>query len=176
MKDRVTELADAAGTDKGSGGHNYTPIYSKLFEPFLNTTDCVLELGILHGASLYVWDTLFPKARIVGVDLDANYPAAARTKFNLSERVSFEVCDQFQAAAQAEIAARHAPFAIVIDDCGHTWEAQKTSFDAIFPYMIPGGLYIIEDCDADNYKAVEFFNGRPNVEIYCDRKLVVIRG
>lgn len=32
-----------------------------------------------------------------------------------------------------------------IDDGGHSWNQQRTSFDVLFPAVVPGGVYILED-------------------------------
>jgi hypothetical protein len=38
-----------------------------------------------------------------------------------------------------------APLDLVIDDASHLYEPTRTSFDALFPLLRPGGLYIVED-------------------------------
>ena len=34
---------------------------------------------------------------------------------------------------------------LVIDDASHMYHPARTSFEAIFPYLRPGGVYVIED-------------------------------
>lgn len=34
---------------------------------------------------------------------------------------------------------------LVIDDASHLYDETRASFNMIFPYMSPGGLYVIED-------------------------------
>jgi hypothetical protein len=69
------------GSDKGSGWHNYTTIYSVLFAKFRDRSLRIFELGLgttnphfafnmgLHGhpgASLRAWRELFPHALVYG--------------------------------------------------------------------------------------------------------------
>ncbi|MFE3638938.1 class I SAM-dependent methyltransferase [Streptomyces sp. NPDC059168] len=42
-------------------------------------------------------------------------------------------------------AAERGPFDIVIDDGSHLNEHVLTSFEALFPHLRPGGLYVVED-------------------------------
>ncbi len=37
------------------------------------------------------------------------------------------------------------PLDLVIDDASHLYEPTKASFETLFPYLRPGGLYVIED-------------------------------
>jgi hypothetical protein len=34
---------------------------------------------------------------------------------------------------------------LIIDDCSHLYQPTKNSFEVAFPYLKPGGLYVIED-------------------------------
>ena len=37
------------------------------------------------------------------------------------------------------------PLDLVLDDCSHLYDHTRDSFEALFPLLRPGGLYIIED-------------------------------
>lgn len=39
----------------------------------------------------------------------------------------------------------NAPLDVIIDDGGHQMMQQQVSFETLFPYVRPGGMYIIED-------------------------------
>jgi SAM-dependent methyltransferase len=43
----------------------------------------------------------------------------------------------------------HEPLDLVIDDASHHYDLTRASFEALFPRLRPGGLYIIEDWNAD---------------------------
>ena len=38
---------------------------------------------------------------------------------------------------------------VVFDDCSHLLEPTRASFDALFPFVRPGGIYVIEDWNLD---------------------------
>jgi hypothetical protein len=44
-----------------------------------------------------------------------------------------------------KFAVTHGPFDIIIDDGGHKMYQQKASFNALWPQLSDGGLYIVED-------------------------------
>jgi len=54
-------------TDKGTG-HNYINAYDKLFAPYQHKKINFMEVGILLGGSLEMWNEYFPKANLYGVD------------------------------------------------------------------------------------------------------------
>src|SRR5205085_4839910 len=71
----LTRLAQEFGSDKW-GVHRYTPHYERHFAPLRDREMLVLELGIggysregQGGASLRMWKWYFPRARVVGVDI-----------------------------------------------------------------------------------------------------------
>ena len=53
--------------------------------------------------------------------------------------------DQNDPAILNEMATRHGPFDIIIDDGSHVGEHIITSFRALFPDLTANGLYAIED-------------------------------
>src|SRR3990167_11232762 len=66
----LCELALKYRSDKcpKRGKHTYTPYYYNLFKNKKNSVKKVLEIGILHGASLLMWRDFFPNAKIYGAD------------------------------------------------------------------------------------------------------------
>ena len=41
------------------------------------------------------------------------------------------------------------PIDVVFDDCSHNLDLTRASFDALFPFLAPGGIYVIEDWNND---------------------------
>ena len=41
------------------------------------------------------------------------------------------------------------PIDVVFDDCSHLLDLTSASFDALFPFVRPGGIYVIEDWNLD---------------------------
>lgn len=102
----------------------------------------LLELGVHKGESLKIFASYFRKGHIIGVDLRTD-------GIDLSgfSNTSIETGDQCDAARLIEICSVHAPdgLDIIIDDASHYGASSRLSFDALFPRLKPGGLYVIED-------------------------------
>ncbi len=92
------------------------------------------------GGSLEIWREYFgPDAKICGVDLE---PAcASRVDAPNIVRIGSQADPAFLASVIAEIGRP----TIIIDDGSHVASHQQASFDALWPELEPGGLYIIED-------------------------------
>lgn len=128
---RLCELAEKYGTDKYPW---YTPFYHALLEPRVETTFSVLEIGVLNGASLRMWQEYFYEAKVWGLDIVAK-----------PELPNVMQGDQANPQDLAQVIAAHAPFDVVIDDGSHKPEDQVFTAMALMPYMRSDGLYIIED-------------------------------
>ena len=125
---------------------------------------CLLEIGIggttsltgfdtsAGGQSLRMWQDYLPNARIVGIDIARKAVTGAR--------ISTEQGDQADVAFLADVARRHGPFDVVIDDGSHLGPDVKASFEALFEHLVPGGIYVIED-SATAYATWDGFGGGP---------------
>jgi hypothetical protein len=56
-------------TDKNSR-HTYLKHYDELFYPFQNKEIKLLEIGVLQGGSLMLWNKYFSKCTLFGIDID----------------------------------------------------------------------------------------------------------
>jgi 8-demethyl-8-(2-methoxy-alpha-L-rhamnosyl)tetracenomycin-C 3'-O-methyltransferase len=132
----LDEIALEHGTDKSSVGHNFTPIYEQLFEPWREKPVALLELGVAEGYSLRTWADYFthPDAVIVGIDLQLG-PA------NLPARVVEYIADQTEIPPELQGWSPD----IIIDDASHISSKTIGSFNAWFPLLKPGGIYAVED-------------------------------
>lgn len=129
-------LAATHGTDKRAHAHNYVAAYATHIGDRRHAPIALLEIGILRGASLRMWRDYFPRARIVGLDLD---PPPIELP-----GVELVAGDQSDAAVLTTVASR-GPFDVVIDDGSHIGAHIEASFRALFPAVEPGGWYVIED-------------------------------
>ena len=150
------ELVEKYGTDKTLS--NYTPTYSKLFEPIQDKVTSILEIGlgtlnpeipssfagnIQHfdfykpGGSLRVWRDYFPKAQVYGIDIakDCMF-SEERIKTFLFDSSEKEYCDYY---------LDNLEFDIIIDDGNHDPKYQVKTLRNLFPKLKEGGIYIIED-------------------------------
>jgi hypothetical protein len=127
------------GTDKASGGHNYLTAYEPFFAPLRDGEITLLEIGVKQGASLRVWRDYFPKARIIGVDI------APLARDHAEDRIAIEIADQGRRPSLMDIAKRHGPFDIIIEDGSHLWQHQILAIMTLVPQLKPGGLFVSED-------------------------------
>jgi hypothetical protein len=138
----LTKLCKQHPTDKcplGHNGHNYVEIYEMLFAPIRNKTEKILEIGVLEGHSLRLWEDYFPNAQISGIDI-------VDSRKNDVGRVKTFIADQGKREELAKVvAATGGNFDIILDDGGHRMDQQQISFGALFPALKSGGLYVIED-------------------------------
>ena len=119
---------------------SYFQVYAELLEQYRNKPITFIEVGVLHGGSLFMWREYFgEKARIIGVDFN---PQAKRW-----EEHGFEIYigsqsdpifwnDLFNKVGDADI---------VLDDGGHTYEQQIVTAHNCIPHINDGGLLVVED-------------------------------
>jgi len=139
-------LARIFGSDKWVG-HTYCEHYQKVFTSFRRSKFNLLEIGVggddslIHGGnSLRMWKAYFPKAEIIGVDI---FDKSAQEE----KRVSVFQGDQGNPTFLKDLAIKSGGFLIVIDDGSHRGEDIKVSFETLFPYLQPGGVYVVEDLE-----------------------------
>ena len=135
----MDKLALAAGLDKSSSFHHYTKVYSQYFKDVRNEPLKFLEIGIGEGNSAKFFENYFPLADLYFIDNTDEY-----IKY-YSDRSKYFFIDQSDILSLQSFAVEEGPFDIILDDGGHTMTQQINSFLALFPFIKPGGLYIIED-------------------------------
>jgi hypothetical protein len=127
------------GTDKASSGHNYLAFYERFFGGLRHAPIKILEVGVLQGASLKVWERYFPNATIIGADID---PSTARFT---NARIKMKILDQSNIQNLVDLGVEHGPFDIIIEDGSHLWEHQITTLKTLFPFLKNHGYYVVED-------------------------------
>lgn len=132
--------------DKASTTHGYTEKYARHFEPLRAQPVKLLEIGVWNGYSLAMWSEYFPRASIVGADIDIQ-----RCKVD-PPRCRLWQMDQSSKESLVNMAKELGPWDIIIDDGSHNPCHQILSFETLWPYLNPGGLYSIEDLHV-NYTA-----------------------
>lgn len=140
----LDQLAVSFNTDKGSKWHGYAQIYEHYFEKIRFQPLKFLEIGFFKGSSARMWNKYFPNASLYFIDID---PQAFKLYgHELSDRCHLHVVDQSKSLALKNFAQSVGPeFDIIIDDGSHFMAHQITSFITLFPYIKPGGIYVIED-------------------------------
>jgi hypothetical protein len=148
MAETLDEIGLKYGTDKASSHHNYLNFYESFMAPQREQAVTLLEIGVYQGASLKTWREYFPKAKIIGVDIQPN------CKQFESDRIRVELADQANLEHLAQLAAAHGPFDFIIEDGSHMWDHQITSLRALFPFLRNGGYYVVEDLQT-NYGSLQ---------------------
>lgn len=143
------------GTDKSSC-HNYGPAYDYLF-PDRDKIQLFMEIGITDGSSMLAWRDAFPNAHIVGMDI-------GECSCERGPRLEFHVGDQ-RIKADCERAANGRQFDAIIEDAYHSLENTLFTLFYLWPFVKPGGMYVVEEwhnvgADRENIKALW-----PGVEI-----------
>jgi hypothetical protein len=137
------------GSDKGSGWHNYTGVYSNLFESLFNSEIRIFELGICRidagdgrpGASLRAWREMFPRALVFGADIE-------RDVLFTEDRIETFYCDQLDPGAIHDLWAQPAlqdGMDILVEDGLHTYAASISFLESSLQRIRPGGYYVVED-------------------------------
>ena len=135
----LDKLAILRGTDKSSEVHNYCVKYEK-YLPFKRTDKLkILEIGVLNGESLRMWKDYFMLSEIIGIDIDS------RCKENEEERIKVEIGSQADEKFLNEVGEKYKTFNMILDDGSHINEHTIFSFEKLFKYVKPGGIYIVED-------------------------------
>jgi hypothetical protein len=146
----LTKLGEIFGTDKVDALHThngitYTDVYAKYLDAWRLRRFTLLELGVFRGNSLRMWNAFFPRATVIGLDLE---PLAA------TRAPEFEVTigSQTDHAVLGSILERHPDTRVVVDDASHITELTLESFRFLFPRLPRGSLYIIEDLTPGTYE------------------------
>lgn len=132
----------------------YLDLYARYFAELTEYELTILELGIFEGASLEYFAELFPKSRIIGVDINE-----CSRKFS-TDRIKVYQGSQDDAKLYDRIMQENGikQFDIIIDDCSHIGSLTLDSFNILFPVLRPEGFYVIEDWGTGYFK--QFPGGR----------------
>jgi len=123
-----------------TGKHtSYFPIYDKLFHSFVQTQLVFVEVGVMHGGSLYMWRDFFGKAaRIIGIDNNASAK-------QFSNDFEIFVGDQADPEFWNNFYKTIGQIDILLDDGGHRNSHQIQTVVSGLPHIRSGGLIVVED-------------------------------
>jgi hypothetical protein len=156
-RNSLVELFNRMGSDKGTesrGGkgvpHCYAIDYFHLFQCFREEPLSFLEIGLdmpsartgrpQDAPSLRAWREFFPQATIYGYDInDFSF-------FKQEGTFTFQGDQSSRADIRRFLDVFDKPqFRVILDDGSHASSHQQISLGALFPYVEPGGMYLIED-------------------------------
>lgn len=156
----LTQLADVFGSDKGNLGnaHGYTRAYERIITP--TNTAALCEIGVACGASLKMWSTYLPEARIVGIDVRPD----CRRVCSDYPRIEIIIADVLDLEYNS-------CFDVVIDDSSHIAEDITRFASHCWAWVRPGGLYIVEDAACTySHTYTADYNERFNASKTNDRR------
>jgi hypothetical protein len=170
----LTRLARIYGTDKWSIYHQYTPHYERHLAPLRKRPVRLLEIGIGGdhddpsdgGASLRMWRRYFRHGEIHGMDLFDKSGVAG-------DRITVHQGDQSDTGSLQALGAALAPIDVLIDDGSHRCSHVIGTFHALFPYVRPGGIYIIEDLETSY---IPRYEGQPPGPTNTETSVGMIKG
>ena len=110
----------------------------------------VVEIGMWDGGSAVFWNEILKPKKLVGIDIIENggndyFQKYLKTTETLKP---YWATDQANAPRLREIVKENfgnEPLDLVFDDGSHMYAQTLASFNALFPFMAIGGIYIIED-------------------------------
>jgi len=112
----------------------------------------IVDLGIFKGGSMALYTLLFEPLKLVGIEFAIDAVAPLRDfidRHALTESVrpyyGVNQADdaRVRSIVEAEFAGANIDF--VVDDASHFYFETRASFNTLFPYLRPGGLYMLED-------------------------------
>jgi hypothetical protein len=151
----LRDLAIKYGTDKVNDNHKYIEIYEKYFEEIRDFYNNFLEIGVYRGDSIRMWAEYFTNSHIVGMDIppeinpNTMYPYGHQDVFKDWVNVTIFLGDQgngddLEKLIQLDCVSDD-ELDVVVDDGSHFQYHMIKSLGFLFPYIVQGGLYIIED-------------------------------
>lgn len=118
----------------------------------------IFELGINQGGSTAFLALLGRPAKLVAVDLSEGssdfFAEWLTTEAAANVRACYGV-DQSDAMTLQKIVGAEfgsEQLDLIIDDASHVFEPTRASFNALLPYLRPGGVYVIEDWAAQHLR------------------------
>lgn len=158
--------------DKGTI-HSYIEVYEEILRPYRETAKNILEIGILGGASLKMWEQYFT-GKVYGIDC-VDQPVGGL--FDLrpmieSGKHNILIMDATN-EEQIEKNFKDIIFDVIIDDGSHAIEHQLASYEYFKPHLSKTGIYIIEDIqDIDKYRILfEHLDEERTIKI-LDRRII----
>jgi len=138
------------GTDK-IYHHGYHRFYSQYIKRNISK---ILEIGVEGGHSINLWLEYCPNAFVYGMDI--------KTEYN-NGRINVIKGDQSKTDdLQKVLEKTGGNLDVILDDGSHIPEHQILTFNTLFPSVVPGGIYIIEDIETSYWKQIGLYGYQTN--------------
>jgi predicted O-methyltransferase YrrM len=125
--------------------HPYTIFYNAIFCDYKNEQLNIAEIGILHGASVLMWNEYFPNANIYGFDNNTIFIKQFETSYQKNNIILNTMDVTNKTNINEAFKATGIQYDIIIDDSTHLMDHQINIIESCISYLKPGGILIIED-------------------------------
>ena len=117
--------------------------YDELFGRFRGHRPVILEIGVRGGGGTELFYKYFgDECEVFGVDIEERVKRIQKKYPQTPIFIGDQADPEFMKHVAESIGK---PIDIVLDDGGHFMHQQIRSFEAIFPFVRNGGVYVIED-------------------------------
>jgi|TARA_B110000438_G_scaffold298908_1_gene348016 hypothetical protein len=125
----------------------YFQAYEEMFSKYVGKKITFVEVGVLHGGSLFMWREYFGKdAKIIGVDL--NPEAKKLEKHGFEIHIGSQSDKNFWKVFFSKVGN----IDILLDDGGHVNDQQIVTLSESIPNINNGGLIVTEDVHTSYFK------------------------
>lgn len=164
------EIGIRHGTDQ-AGQHDYCRTLDEFLSPKRHEPVVVMEQGVLGGAGIRMWADYFqhPDTRIIGVDPHTWDRASIE-----APRVEIVTGSQTDPILMRQLFDKYGPFDFACDDGSHFASAQQEAFRIGWPFVKPGGFWVIQDLHS--YAAPELCDAKENVAQWLCRIATEMQG
>jgi len=158
--------------------HSYIEVYEEILAPYRKKAKNILEIGLMSGESLRMWDEYF-KGEVFGIDCSIK-PIDGKADLTkaIEDGLYISIGDATN-PADIERYYEGLKFDVVIDDGSHNIEDQVKTHYILKDYMAEGSIYIIEDIQDIDAKKHLFWEGeiidRRHIKNRYDDVLVIYR-
>ena len=152
--------------------HDYAKHYDNIFKNLRNKIKNICEIGVMGGASTAALYYYFPKSAIFALDINFH-------RFNIrSKRIIKKIVDQSSAVSLNNFIknTKNRLFDIIIDDGSHMDNHIILTFEKLFPRLIKGGYYVIEDISYElTPKTMKILKGKKYLKNFKVEKIKIFK-
>jgi hypothetical protein len=142
------------GTDKMNPKSYYEKFYSKIISQ-LGEIRFILEVGVRGGASMFLWQKLFPEASVIGCDLeDIDTELGPKSEYVTLKNSTFIKGNAYSEEISSGI---DAGLDLAIDDGSHFLKDQLIFVELYSPKLSNKGVLVIEDVQRGYLHVLQVF-------------------
>lgn len=131
-------LVHGKHTDKNTV-HSYIDVYDEYFASRKQSAKQVLEIGILEGGSIIMWQEYFQNAEVTALDITTQH---LMTNLN-RDRIRMKIGNAYTEETVNMLSDRK--YDMILDDGPHTLDSMKYIATHYTPLLAEDGILVIED-------------------------------